>query len=170
MLKRLILSSLLFFSQVAISTPSDVNICFTPGQRCDIRIINAIDHAQRTIYVQAYQLTSWPIRDALVDAKARGVKIEIILDKSQNKGKYPASIFFRNMQIQVWIDKKVAIAHNKVMIIDDELVITGSYNYSKSAQERNAENVVFIKSKDIANEYLLNFNNRLNKSIALNKY
>jgi len=163
-LKRLILSSFLFISPLALSIPADVNVCFTPGQQCDMRIIEAIDNAQHTIYVQAYQLTSWTIRNALVSAKQRGVKIEVILDKSQEHGKYPAAIFFQNMGIPVWIDNKVAIAHNKVMIIDDSLVITGSYNYSRAAQYRNAENAVFIKSHEVADEYLRNFNSRLTYS------
>lgn len=156
------------FSLLAI--PADVSMCFTPGQRCDMRIIDAIDRAQRTIYVQAYQLTSWPIRDALIDAKQRGVKIEIILDKSQDRGKYPAAIFFHNMQIPVWIDYRPAIAHNKVMIIDDSIVVTGSYNFSKAAQYRNAENLIIINRKDIADIYLQNFKKRLKVSAALADY
>lgn len=166
-LKRLILSSLLFVSQVALSIQADVAVCFTPAQRCDMRIMDAIQTAQHTIYVQAYQLTSRPIQNALVNANRRGVKVEVILDKSQEHGKYPAAIFFHNMQIPVWIDNKVAIAHNKVMIIDDNLVITGSYNYSRAAQYRNAENSVFIRSKEVAKEYLANFNYRLSRSVSV---
>lgn len=150
-------------SSISLAYDCDVDICFTTGQQCDQRIISAIESAQHTIYVQAYQF-SRPIQNALVSAKQRLVKVEVILDKSQEGGKYQAAMFFHNMGIPVWIDNKVAIAHNKVMIIDGKTVITGSYNYSRAAQSRNAENVVFINSKEIANQYLLNFNNRLSKS------
>lgn len=169
-LKRLILSSLLFVSQVALSIPAEVEVCFTPGQRCDMRIMDSIQTAQHAIYVQAYQLTSKPIQDALVNARLRGVKVDVILDKSQEHGKYPAAMFFHNMQIPVWIDYKPAIAHNKVMIIDGDLVITGSYNYSRAAQFKNAENVVFIRSPEVAHEYFRNFNYRLSKSTELERY
>lgn len=150
---------------MAFSFQADVSTCFTPGDRCDMRIIDAIENAHNTIYVQAYQLTSRPISDDLASAKRRGVKVEIILDKTQARQKgYSPAIFFHNMNIPVWIDNKPAIAHNKIMIIDGDLVITGSYNFSANAQKKNAENVVFIKSKEIADQYLNNFNSRLNVS------
>lgn len=157
--KHFIALYFLFFSPAALSITADVDICFTPGERCDIRIINAIDHAQRMIDVQAYQLTSAPIKAALVRANERGVKVKIILDKSQ--------IHKYDISIPAWIDRKPAIAHNKVMIIDDNIVITGSYNFSANAQCRNAENLVIIKSHQIANRYLSNFDYRLRQSFPL---
>lgn len=157
--------SLLLFSEIAFSTQADVDICFTPGARCDIRILDAIEGAHHTIYVQAYQLTSRPILNDLAAAKRRNIKVKVILDKSQARQKgYSTALFLRNMQIPVWIDYKPAIAHNKVMIIDGDLVITGSYNFSRAAQYRNAENLVFIKSKQISQKYLINFTNRLKVS------
>lgn len=157
--------SFLIFSEIALSYPADVETCFTPGDRCDFRLIDALYKAHESVYVQAYQLTSKPIQDAIVDASKRGVKVEVILDKSQARQKgYSPALFFHNMQIPVWIDNKPAISHNKVMIIDDDLVITGSYNFSRAAQYRNAENMVFIRSKDIAGEYLNNFQKRLKVS------
>jgi len=61
------------------------------------------------------------------------------------------------MKIPTFIDSKHAIAHNKIMIIDKATVITGSFNFTKSAEERNAENLLVIKSKDLAKLYLDNW-------------
>lgn len=166
-MKRLILGFSLLFPIIAIPLPADVSVCFTPGQQCDMRIINAIDGAHSTIMVQAYQLTSAPISNSLARAHGRGVKVLILLDKTQYRY---AGIYFNEKNIPVWIDSKPAIAHNKVMIIDGYIVITGSYNFSMNAQKRNAENMVIIKSKDVANEYLLNFKKRFNKSTSFNNY
>ncbi len=160
-MKRLILGLFLLFPIIATPLPADISVCFTPGDRCDMRIINAIEGAHRTIEVQAYQLTSAPIKSSLDKANRRGVKVIIILDKSQSK---KSAIYLAHNNIPVWIDYKPAIAHNKVIIIDGIIVITGSYNFSHAAQYRNAENVVFIKSKDIASEYLKNFYIRLKLS------
>lgn len=66
--------------------------------------------------------------------------------------------FFRNHGIPVYVDGKEAIQHNKVMIIDSEIVITGSFNFTKAAEERNAENVLVIRSKEMAKMYLENWN------------
>ena len=151
-------------NKIAYALPADATVCFTPGDRCDMRIISAIESAHRTIEVQAYQLTSKPIQRALVMSYQRGVKVEIILDKSQMRGRHPAAAYFSAMRLPIGIDNRVHIAHNKVMIIDGKEVITGSYNYSRAAQYSNAENMVIIKSPEIAGQYQRNFDYRMGQS------
>jgi phosphatidylserine/phosphatidylglycerophosphate/cardiolipin synthase-like enzyme len=95
-----------------------------------------------------------------VDAAKRGVEVEAILDKSQFSVKYSSSRFLLNHKIMVWKDDKVAIAHNKVIIIDKQTVITGSFNFTKAAQEKNAENLIVIEDKDLAKKYITNWEER----------
>ena len=160
-MKKLFILLLLLFPFVGFCETADVSVCFTPGERCDERLINEINSAKHTIEVQAYQFTSKPIQQELVSAYQRGVKVDVILDKSQLRGRYSAAIYLYNMGVPTWIDNKVKIAHNKVMIIDGKEVITGSYNYSRSAQYSNAENMVIINSHEIAQKYQRNFESRL---------
>jgi phosphatidylserine/phosphatidylglycerophosphate/cardiolipin synthase-like enzyme len=100
-----------------------------------------------------------PIAKALVDVYKRGVHIETILDKSQRRQKYSAADFTAHMGIPTFIDAVHAIAHNKVIIIDREVVITGSFNFTRAAEEKNAENLLIIRSKELANVYLENWDN-----------
>jgi len=160
-MKKLLFLLLSFFPLLCFGETADVSVCFTPGNACDMRLISEINSAKHTIEVQAYQLTSPSIEIALANAYESRVKVRIILDKSQLRGRYPSAIYFHNMGIPTWIDNKVRIAHNKVMIIDGKEVITGSYNYSRSAQNNNAENMVIIKSSSVATEYHQNFESRL---------
>jgi len=94
----------------------------------------------------------------LVDAKKRGVHVEIILDKSNRAAKYSAGDFTAHMGIPTYIDAQHVIAHNKIMVIDKESVITGSFNFTKAAEEKNAENLLIITSKDLAKVYIDNWN------------
>jgi len=116
-------------------------------------IVNQIDQAKANIRVQAYSFTSAPIAKALLNAKKRGVDVQVILDKSQKTQRYSSATFFKNVDIPVFIDSRHAIAHDKVMIIDSEKVITGSFNFTKAAEERNAENVLVIQSPELADKY-----------------
>ncbi len=116
-----------------------------------------LNKATNEILVQAYSFTSQPIAKALVDAHKRGVRTEIIFDKSQRGAKYKAADFTAHMGVPTYIDYTHAIAHNKVMVIDQETVIPGSFNFTKAAEERNAENILIIKSRDLAKEYLANW-------------
>lgn len=83
--------------------------------------------------------------------------IAAILDKSQRTEKYSGATFLKNEGIPVMIDAAHAIAHNKVMVIDSGVVITGSFNFSKAAEERNAENLLVIRSPELAKIYSANW-------------
>ncbi len=142
-----------------------IHACFTPGQDCTHQITDHISKAKQSILVQAYNFTSKGIADALIEAKNRGVNVKVILDKSQRKQKYSLLHYIVDAGIPVWIDMKPAIAHNKIMIIDEKEVITGSFNFTDAAQKRNAENLVFITDFKLAQEYIQNWKNREHQSI-----
>jgi phosphatidylserine/phosphatidylglycerophosphate/cardiolipin synthase-like enzyme len=126
--------------------------------------VEALDGAKLTIGVQAYSFTSAPIAKALVDAHKRGVQVVAILDKSQETEKYTEADFLLHAGIPVWIDGQHKIAHNKVMIIDSETVITGSFNFTKAAETENAENLLVIRSPDLAAQYRANMDLHLGHS------
>jgi len=79
------------------------------------------------------------------------------LDKSNKTGKYSEADFLLNGRIPTYIDDKHAIAHNKVMIIDGETVLTGSFNFTKAAEESNAENLLILRSTQLAGLYSNSF-------------
>lgn len=136
-------------------------VCFTPAQKCTNAVTDEIDKAKNTILVQAYSFTSKDILQALKQAHDRGIDVRVILDKGQYKpGAYRSSTYLINNEIPVWIDNKVAIQHNKVMIIDGETVITGSFNFTAAADKRNAENLLIIRDPDFATAYLENWERR----------
>jgi phosphatidylserine/phosphatidylglycerophosphate/cardiolipin synthase-like enzyme len=162
-MKKIIAIVLLLSASIAYG--ETYQVCFTPGQDCTALIVNSINNAKQSIYVQAYSFTSAPIAQALVDAKKRNIEVDVILDKSQSKAnKYTSSTYLMNNHIPVWIDYKPAIAHNKVMIIDKAVVITGSFNFTAAAQFKNAENLLIISDTALANKYLTNWNNRKEQS------
>lgn len=132
-------------------------VYFSPRGGAQEAITQAIQESEQSVFVQAYSFTSAPIAKALIDAHARGIIIEAVLDKSQRTERYSGATFLTNAGIPVWIDAAHAIAHNKVIIIDQRRVITGSFNFTKSAEEKNAENLLILDSPELARTYLTNF-------------
>lgn len=130
---------------------------FSPHGGCTEAVVAEIDKAKTSIQVQAYSFTSAPIAKALVEAHKRGVKVEAILDKSQKTEKYSEADFLLHEGIATQIDTKHAIAHNKIILIDDETVITGSFNFTSAAEKSNAENLLVIRSSELAGQYLANW-------------
>ena len=123
---------------------ADATVAFSPNGDATKVIVAAIAAAKKQILVQAYGFTSPAIITALGRAKARGVDVEVILDKINKSVRYSGASYLKHHNIPVWIDDSVAIAHNKAMVIDSDSVISGSFNFTRSAQQRNAENVLII--------------------------
>ena len=124
-----------------------------------VAIVKAIDASEREVLVQAYGFTHNSIAQALVRAHERGVKVRVLLDqKSQSSNRYVMGVL-SEAQIELRQDGKHAIAHNKVMVIDQTIVITGSFNFTNSAASRNAENFLVLKSEDLAEQYRLQWKN-----------
>jgi len=138
-----------------------IAVYFSPRGGCTDAIVKQLDSAKETVLVQAYSFTSAPIAKALIDAHKRGVKVQAILDKSQRTERYTSATFLQNAAVPVFIDDKHAIAHNKVMVVDGRIVITGSFNFSKAAEESNAENLLVIEDREIAQKYAKNWRDHL---------
>ncbi len=144
-------------ADVTLPKDTTVHVYFSPNGGCSEAIIDTISKSKSEILVQAYIFTSEPIAKALLGAHKRGVNVFVILDKSQKKEGYSPTTFFANQGIPAYIDASHARAHDKVMIIDKETVVTGSFNFSKSAESQNSENVLIIKSPELAILYRENW-------------
>jgi phosphatidylserine/phosphatidylglycerophosphate/cardiolipin synthase-like enzyme len=133
------------------------SVYFSPDGGCTEAIVDALGGARKTVLVQAYSFTSTPVARALLDARKRGVDVRVILDKSQTGERYSSADLLANSGVPTRIDRAHAIAHNKVMVIDGGTVITGSFNFTKAAEQRNAENLLIIRDAKLAARYTANW-------------
>jgi phosphatidylserine/phosphatidylglycerophosphate/cardiolipin synthase-like enzyme len=153
--------TLLFVGRVLhrrFASPASVAVRFSPKGGCTEAVVQELHGARREILVLAYSFTSQPIAQALVDAKLRGVHVDIVLDHSNEKEEHTDLHFFLEQGLVPLIDPKHAIAHNKVMIVDGRTIVTGSFNFTNQAEHENAENLLIIKGHpDIVNSYRKDF-------------
>lgn len=149
--------------------PPAIDVYFSPKGGCTEAIVKEIGQAKRELKLQAYSFTSSPIAQAIAQAQDRGVKVTVMLDDSQRTEKYTGATYLQNHQVPVLIDAKHAIAHNKIILIDGATVITGSFNFTKAAEESNAENLLVIRDPRLAEKYLANFAEHLKHAEAYAK-
>ena len=171
-MRLLILSlSLLLVATTTSATEFPTNtfyqVCFTPAQKCQRKITHHIYHAKQSIDVQAYSFTAKKIAYALIKAQKKGVKVRVIVDKAEFTHKSVLRLLLKH-HVPVWLDSKVSIAHNKVMIFDNSAVLTGSYNFTNAAEYHNAENSLYIESRPLAKAYAQNWQQRLRHSFPVN--
>ena len=138
-------------------------VAFTPGDDAGALIVEILRKARRQVLVQAYGFTHKDIAQALVDARRRGVDVQVIADRQQTEMLATSLVAWLAAQgVPVWIDAEHAAAHNKVMVIDNGLpevaLITGSFNFTHAAQFRNAENVLVLRGNGaLAEAYAANW-------------
>lgn len=140
------------------------SVYFSPNGEATAAIVADIHSARESIYVQAYSFTSIPITHALIEAKNKGVKVHLLLDKSNIDGKGSQYKVLLQHGLKTCIDDKHAIAHNKVIIIDGKKVLTGSFNFTGAAEKNNAENSLHITDAKLAKKYMENWERHLEHS------
>ena len=131
------------------------------NQDCPAVLVNLYNSSTQTLDIAIYSLTYPSVVQAIKDAKARGVKVRVLSDKTQSAGATQKQAInnLLGVGIPVKINKHSGLMHLKVSIIDDKILTTGSFNYSKNAQENNDEVLVVIKSS----EMVLDFNNEFER-------
>ena len=159
-------------SNTVLSTGT-IEYAFTPGGEAAALIVRTIDVARSQVLVQAYSFTHRGIAQALVRAHRRGVDVQVIADHEQIEGFESAAM--RDLiagGVPIFTDAEHAAAHNKVMIIDREsmqsAIITGSFNFTFAAQNRNAENVLVLHGNPaLANVYFANWQQHREHAVAM---
>ena len=127
---------------INLSSFAEIRVFFSPDGSAAKEIITQIDNAKSYIDIAMYSFTYEPIGEAIIRAKNRGIRIRILMDKGQSKGKYSKYNYLLSNNIAIIQDRHAGIMHNKIAIIDGKVLFTGSYNWSKSAEEKNQENLL----------------------------
>lgn len=147
-----------------ISATGSVEVAFSPWDDPQAALLRAVDGARREIYVQSYLFTSRALALSLQQAKQRGVHVEVLADAGMNRRRDNGSQIplLASSGIAVAIETAYANAHNKVIVIDPQTehcaVVTGSYNFTWSARNRNAENLLILRgNRQLAAAYLDNW-------------
>ena len=139
---------------IALEKSTQLQMGISPDGGALQLVLSAIDSATSSIDVASYSFTSKKIAQALVNKHRQGIKVRVVMDKSQDSEKYSSATFLANSGIPVRINSRYAIQHSKIMIIDERTVETGSFNFSNAAATRNSENVLVIwNHAELAKQY-----------------
>jgi phosphatidylserine/phosphatidylglycerophosphate/cardiolipin synthase-like enzyme len=137
-----------------------VSTYFSPNRGGAQTVIGFIDRCENTIDAAVYCITHDEISDALIRAHNRGVVVRVITDKTQAAGRWSDDEKLEEASIPLkrggyhWRGSM----HNKFIIGDDSAIGTGSFNWTKNADQKNAENFVIIRLRYVVKEYQEEFN------------
>jgi len=135
-----------------------LGVYYSPDGECEAKVIEWIGKANHSLHILIYSFTLDSVSDALVDAQNRGIEVKVVFEKSQIS-QYSEYRKLRNAEVPVRNDTNSKSMHHKVMIVDDAVVLTGSFNWSQNGQENNNENLVIIDDENVASSYSKEFQN-----------
>jgi phosphatidylserine/phosphatidylglycerophosphate/cardiolipin synthase-like enzyme len=136
---------------------TQIEVLFSPDMRIGDQIAALLQGAEESIHVMAYNLTLDSIADAMMRSAQTGVEIHGLFDADQARNQGSDVRRFEDAGLDIMLDGNPRKMHHKVIIVDESLVITGSYNFSRNAEEKNDENVLLIYSPELARQYLIEF-------------
>jgi phosphatidylserine/phosphatidylglycerophosphate/cardiolipin synthase-like enzyme len=143
--------------RASLAATGTTQVFFSPEGGCTDAIVREVRQASRSVHVQAFSFTSQPIARALSEASKRGVEVAVIFDQGIVQEPHAAMDLLVAAGVPWFLDREHSIAHNKVMVIDDSVVVTGSFNFTTAAEHHNAENVLVIHDVDLAARYQANW-------------
>jgi phosphatidylserine/phosphatidylglycerophosphate/cardiolipin synthase-like enzyme len=162
---QFLIGGVIFFALITpASADMAVQACFSPQGKCATHIVREIENAKRELLVAVYAFTSDDLASALVQAKKRGLMVQVIIDREfdsrndNSKGKF---LEVQRIPVRRLSGSKppnsareIGLMHQKFAVIDRRIVFTGSYNWTRSADSFNDENLlVFRDAGPLAEEY-----------------
>lgn len=159
----LLISSMVFssfyFLEAKPSKTVKAEITAAFDNDCDELLIKNIQKAKKTIYAAVYTFTHKDITEALIKRAKKRVKVRVKLDKEQANFEYTKILIERMKEAGIEVElismqTRGDHMHHKFAVIDEEIVVTGSFNWTKNASTDNNENIVSISSKEIAKEFI----------------
>ena len=144
--------------KVTLSDETQIFTYFSPDNDITSSLLKEIGSAKKSIHFMAFSFTQDELGSAMRDRFESGIDVRGVFDERQIS-RYSEFALMKAAGMSVIQDRNKGTMHHKVIVIDEETVITGSYNFSKNAEERNSENLLIIKGNpDIAQAYLAEFN------------
>lgn len=134
-----------------------IEVYFSPDDGVLTRLLDLLSHAERTIDFMAFTLTSDEIADTLLARASAGVRVRGLLERSQSNAAGSEFTRLQEAGIEILLDENPGNMHHKVIIVDNEILVTGSYNFTRSAEQHNDENILLVLYGGIAQKYLLEF-------------
>lgn len=164
-MKSWIILTLLSFS-FSVQALENLDTCFSPDNFCDKKVIQFFRQAQRSADIAVFSFSHQGIRDAILQAQKRGVKIRLIVDRDQAASKSSMVSSLSAAGLEVKFGTQEGSMHHKFAIIDGEWIQLGSFNYTYFAASKSAENQIYLNDANVIKSYQKEFDHIWEKGVS----
>lgn len=142
------------YPRVILNNNTMIQNYFCPEDECQTSVLNELSKADKSIIFMTFSFTDKKIADKLIEKNNAGLNVEGVFEKQRLNNQYEVYKYLNSSNVTITPDNNKYIMHHKVFIIDNETVITGSYNPTGNGNKNNDENIIIIKDSTIAKRYL----------------
>lgn len=138
-------------------TPETSDVYFSPGDACRTAIIHQINNAVHELKICVFTISDDLITNALITTHKKGVSVQVVTDNDKLLDEGSDIGHLADEGIEVRIDDTPYHMHHKFMIADERALLTGSYNWTRSAAVYNHENILLTRESGVVRSYLKEF-------------
>ena len=142
--------------EVMVKAPQDQEVCFSPAELCDVKLVKFVQSAQKSLDIAIYDINlDQLVHEILVQSKK--IPVRIIVDRRQAKGNHSLVPLLKKAGADVRYGHQRGIFHNKFTLVDHKMVETGSFNYTNHAATANHENQIYLSNSKVVESYQKQF-------------
>jgi phosphatidylserine/phosphatidylglycerophosphate/cardiolipin synthase-like enzyme len=142
--------------QAMVKPPQNLEVCFSPVEPCDTKLVKFIDTATASIDVAVFDITLDQVAHHLLVASKK-IPVRVVADRRQGKGQHSLVKTLVKGGVPVRFGRQRGVMHNKFTLIDGKAVETGSFNYTNNASENNNENQIYLFDPQVVERYKKRF-------------
>jgi phosphatidylserine/phosphatidylglycerophosphate/cardiolipin synthase-like enzyme len=143
--------------EALVKAPVPDEVCFTPGDPCDVKLYKFVQSAQKSLDVAIFDLNlDKLVHEILV--KSKKVPVRVLVDRRQAKSDHSLVPLLHKAGVQVRFGAQRGIMHNKFIIVDSRMIETGSFNFTNGAAFKNNENQVYLGTPSLVDRFQKRFN------------
>lgn len=142
--------------EVLVQSPQDNEVCFSPDERCDLKLKKFIESAKTTLDISVFDINEDQVVHSIL-VQAQKIPVRVLVDTRQSKGQYSSVGLLKKAGVKVKYGRQRGIMHNKFTLVDGTRIQTGSFNYTRHASIANQENQVYLSTPSIVERYKLRF-------------
>jgi phosphatidylserine/phosphatidylglycerophosphate/cardiolipin synthase-like enzyme len=143
-------------NEAITKAPVDQEVCFSPDENCDIKIVKFIQSAKKSLYIAIFDLTHDQIAHEILVASKK-VPVRVVADRRQAKTEHSLVKLLIKGGVQVCYGRQRGIMHDKFTLVDGSMVETGSFNYTSGATSKNNENQIYLNHPQVIDRYKKRF-------------
>lgn len=152
-------------AEVETASPLNLEICFSPKERCDLKLIKFLQNANVSLDIAIFDLTLDQIAHEIL-VLSKKIPVRVLADRRQGNGPHSLIRTLIKGGVAVKFGKQRGVMHNKFTLVDSKMIETGSFNYTGNATNNNNENQIYLSDPVVVEHYKAHFEEIWNEGVS----